>query len=62
MAGAAEWYLSSRALQATGMVAEQCHCDLVEALNRMIIRAAALDVDIETLALDIIDRVVRFDA
>ena len=47
--------------QAAGMVSVQVGCTLDEAINRIIIRAAATGVTSEALALDIIDKVVRFE-
>jgi hypothetical protein len=47
--------------QAAGMVSAQLDCTLDEAINRIIIRAAATGVTTEALALDIINRVIRFD-
>ena len=46
--------------QAAGMVAVQLDCALDEAINRIIIRPAATGVTTEGLALNIIDRVIRF--
>ena len=47
--------------QATGMVAAQADCDVSEAFNRLKIRAAALGQTLDELALDVLDRVVRFN-
>jgi hypothetical protein len=47
--------------QAAGMVSARLDCTLDEAINRIIIRAAAQGVTTEELALDIIDRAIRFD-
>ena len=46
--------------QASGMVAAQAECDIDEALQLMIIRAAALRVPLEDMALDILDHRVTF--
>jgi AmiR/NasT family two-component response regulator len=59
--GASDDYLSAVVHQATGMVAVQAGCDVTEALNRMRIRAEATDQTLENTALDVIDRVIRFD-
>jgi hypothetical protein len=56
-----EDHLSIHVHQATGMIAAQAHCDVDEALNRLLIRAAATGVSVEELALDVLDRRVRFD-
>jgi len=47
--------------QATGMVAAQADCDVSEAFNRLKIRAAALDQTLDETALDVLDRVIRFN-
>ena len=46
--------------QATGMVAAELDCDVIEALGRLKIRADATDQTLENLALDVLDGVVRF--
>ena len=43
------------------MVAAQAGCDVTEALNRLKIRAAALGQTLDEMALDVLDRVVRFN-
>ncbi len=48
--------------QATGMIAAQANCDIDEAYNRLVIRAAAADQSLEATALDVLDRVIRFNA
>jgi nitrate/TMAO reductase-like tetraheme cytochrome c subunit len=48
--------------QATGMIAAQADCDISEAFARLTIRAAAMGQSIEDTALDVLDRIVRFDA
>jgi len=47
--------------QAIGMIAAQVDCDLEEALARLKIRAAAMGQTLEHTALDVLDRVIRFD-
>ena len=42
------------------MVAAQARCDVAEALQLMIIRAAAKDASLDELALDVLDRRVTF--
>ncbi|HEV7526357.1 MAG TPA: ANTAR domain-containing protein [Acidimicrobiia bacterium] len=46
--------------QATGMIAAQVGCDVAEAFHRLTIRAAATGQTRHELALDVLDRVVRF--
>jgi hypothetical protein len=53
-------YVGVHVHQATGMVAAQVGCDIDEAFNRLMIRAAALNQSLELTALDVIDRVIRF--
>jgi hypothetical protein len=53
-------HLSSHIHQATGMVAAQADCDIDEALQLMVIRAAATQVSLEDLALDVLDRRTTF--
>lgn len=53
-------YMSDRVHQATGMVAAQLDCSTLEALGRLIVRANATNVSVEDVALDVIDRVLRF--
>jgi len=48
--------------QAAGMVAAQLNCDVEEAMTRLRVRAASLGRPVEQLALDVLDRVERFDA
>jgi hypothetical protein len=59
--GPSEDHVSIHVHQATGMIAAQADCDVEEAMNRLVIRAAATGVSIEDLALDVLDRRVRFD-
>jgi hypothetical protein len=47
--------------QATGMVATQVACGLIEAFDRLKIRANAMGQTLEDTALDVIDGVIRFD-
>ena len=46
--------------QATGMIAAQVGCDVVEAFDRLKIRAAAQDMSAHEVALDVLDGVIRF--
>jgi AmiR/NasT family two-component response regulator len=55
------WHLSNRVHQATGMIAAQVHCDTSEALARLKTRSAARGQTLDETALDVLDRVVRFD-
>jgi hypothetical protein len=52
---------SDRVRRATGTVAEQLGCGLAEGLYRLIVRADSAGQDLEDLANDVINRVVRFD-
>lgn len=54
--------LSIHVHQATGMVAAQAGCDIQEAFNRLTIRAAAMGQSLDDIALDVLDRIVRFDS
>ena len=47
--------------QATGMIAAQAGCDVEEAFARLTIRAAAQGQSQHDMALDVLDRVVRFN-
>ena len=58
--GPPEEILSVAVHQATGMLAAQAGCDVVEACARLRIRAAAEGVTMHELALDVLDGVVRF--
>jgi hypothetical protein len=53
--------LSKHVHQAMGMIAAQLDCDVDEALARMKIRADAMGQTLEHTALDVLDRVIRFD-
>jgi nitrate/TMAO reductase-like tetraheme cytochrome c subunit len=55
-------FMSVHVHQATGMIAAQADCDISEAFARLTIRAAAMGQSIEDTALDVLDRIVRFDA
>jgi plasmid stability protein len=44
------------------MVAAQAGCDIQEAFNRLTIRAAAMGQSLDDIALDVLDRIVRFDS
>ena len=57
----ANWHLSTRVHQATGMVAAQVHCDTSEALERLKIRSAAGYQTLDETALDVLAGVIRFD-
>ena len=58
--GPSDDHLSKHVHQATGMVAAQANCDMDEALELMIIRAAAGRVSLEDMALDVLDQRVAF--
>jgi hypothetical protein len=53
--------LSKNVHQAVGMIAAQVDCDVDEALARLKIRADAMGQTLELTALDVLDRVIRFD-
>jgi hypothetical protein len=53
--------LSKHVHQAMGMIAVQVDCDVDEALARLKIRADAMGQTLEHTALDVLDRVIRFD-
>lgn len=55
-------HLSNHVHQASGMVAAQIDCDIEQALQLMIIRAASTRVSLDDLALDVLDRRVTFSA
>ncbi len=46
--------------QATGMIAAQVGCDVSEAFDRLKIRAAAQELSLHEIALDVLDGVIRF--
>ena len=43
------------------MIAVQAGCNIPEALDRLIVRAMAEGMNLEHLALDVLDGIVRFD-
>jgi len=47
--------------QATGMIAVQADCEISEAFDRLQIRAAATGQTLHQTALDVLERVIRFD-
>ena len=52
---------SAHVHQAAGMIAMQANCDVEEAFGRLAIRAAAMGQTVEDTALDVLDRLIRFD-
>jgi hypothetical protein len=60
--GFSDEYVSTVVRQATAMVSVQLGCDLDEALDRLKIRAMMLNQTVERTALDVLDRVISFDA
>ena len=54
--------LNDHVHQAAGMVAAQSDCNIGEAFARMTLRADARGQTLEEFALDVLDRVVRFDS
>jgi hypothetical protein len=61
MVGPSGGLFSDHVHQAAGIVSAQLGCTLDEAINRIIIRAAAIGETTENLALDVIDGLLRFD-
>ncbi len=61
MAGVSDERLSALVNQAAGIVAVQLGCDVIEAFDRLQIRADATGESLEHLALDVIDGITRFD-
>ena len=59
--GYPDGHLSDRVHQATGMISAQLNCEVDEAFNRLKIRAAAMDQTLDETALDVLNRVIRFD-
>jgi hypothetical protein len=53
--------LGKHVRQAIEMIAAQINCDLEEALARLKIRAEAMGQTLEHTALDVLDRVIRFE-
>jgi AmiR/NasT family two-component response regulator len=47
--------------QATGMIAAQAGCGVTEAFDRLKIRAAAQDLTMHEMALDVLDGITRFN-
>ena len=47
---------------ATGQVVRQVDCEVIEAFDRLAIRARALGQTLEHTALDVLDGEIRFDA
>jgi hypothetical protein len=47
--------------QAVGMTAVYVECDVVEAFERLKIRARTTGTPLHMIAFDIVDRIVRFD-
>ena len=60
--GPSDERVSEVVARATGLVAVQAECDLIEAFDRLKIRAAAMGQTLEDTALDVIDGVIRFDS
>lgn len=52
-------YISEHVHQATNLIAAPVDCSLGEALNRLRIRAAAMDQSLEHTALDVLDGVIH---
>ncbi len=46
---------------ATGEVARQCDCEVIEAFDRLRARADRTGQSLENMALDVLDGVARFD-
>jgi hypothetical protein len=53
---------SPRVLQATGMISVQAHCTVAAAFDLLRERAFELDQTLEVTAIDVIDRVLRFES
>lgn len=47
--------------QAVGMTAVYAECDVIEAFERLNIRARTTGTPLHMIAFDIVDRIVRFD-
>jgi ANTAR domain len=54
--------LSMLVNQATGMVAAQLDCGVIEAFDQLSLRAKTTGQSLEHVALDVIDRILRFDS
>ncbi|MDP9332584.1 MAG: hypothetical protein M3Q30_04630 [Actinomycetota bacterium] len=52
--------VSDHVLQAVAMMRAQFDCDFSEALGRLRIRATAAEQTLDEVALDVIDRAIRF--
>jgi AmiR/NasT family two-component response regulator len=59
--GVSDERISTLVHLATGIVAVQLDCDVIEAFDRLQLRALATGESLEHLALDVIDGVTRFD-
>ena len=59
--GLSDERISALVHQAAGIVAVQVGCDVIEAFDRLQIRADASRQSLEHVALDVIDGVTRFD-
>jgi hypothetical protein len=46
---------------ATGQVVRQADCEVIEAFDRLAVRARALGQSLEHTALDVLDGIIRFD-
>jgi hypothetical protein len=60
--GFSDEYVSTVVRQATAIVSVQLGCDLDEALDRLNVRAMMLNQAVEQTALDVLDRIISFDA
>jgi len=47
---------------ATGQIVRQADCEVIEAFDRLAVRARALCQSLELTALDVLDGEIRFDA
>jgi hypothetical protein len=61
MASGPPEYLSDHVHQATGMICGEVGCDVSEAFDRLCIRAAATGQTLDAAALDVLNRVIRFN-
>jgi hypothetical protein len=48
--------------QATGMVSAQLNCDVVDAMNRLVLYSEETERSLEEVAADVINGVIRFDS
>ena len=53
-------YFGDHVHQATGVIAGQANCSMGAALDRLRVRAAAMDQSLEHTALDVLDGLIRF--